>query len=214
MASIYAFQLSNGSFKVGQTLKDDPCDRLEKAFSTGSVLYRFFFVDPDRRHAIENLIHKELASFRDRKADGSEIFVPESKDTIDRLFDAWQDGEQQKIVLSSEDKSLLEEYAQVDSSDLAPPIPLDDTLAAWLELWRHHKSIATKHKKMYEIWEEQIKLRIRKSAGVEGEIDWKSSIRSSLDQGLVKEKYPDIFEECKKTSVVRRFTEVTGARKK
>lgn len=214
MARIYAFQLATGSYKVGHTKHDNPYDRAEKTFSPGLELYRSFAVDPFHARAIEGIIHAQLGLFRDWNADGKEIFNAQCLDELNASFDFWEQPENQMILLSESEKTLLECFKRLEPNQLTPAIAPTSEILQYLENWSFHKVLADKHQKQADLWYNRIAVFIGDAWGIAGELEWKPSKRSGIDLEKLRAKYPEVAADCAVETWQRSLRRLLGYEKK
>ncbi len=191
MPSVYIFQHgSNDLFKIGRTRGD--VEKRRKALSTGNpVELRIFdVIETQHDNVVEKYLHQRLVLSHSKESDATEFFSI-SADKLKQCLQETRDFMTEYIPLL-EQTEQLKETAPVENFKEA-----DDNIKKIYSELLEIKQKINMLKFEEEVLENRIKQFIGNKSGIEGIASWSIRTASRLDQNSLKEKYPEIFEDCK-----------------
>ena len=191
MPSVYIFQHGTKDlFKIGRTRRD--VEKRRKALSTGNPveLKIFDVIETMHDNVVEKYLHQRLVLNHSKDSDATEFFAI-SADKLKQCLQETRDFMTDYLPLL-EQTEQLKEIAPEETFKEAD----DNIKKIYSELLEIRQKI-NMLKFEEEVLENRIKLFIGNKSGIEGIASWSIRTASRLDQNSLKEKYPEIFEDCK-----------------
>lgn len=199
MASVYVFQHGDEDlFKIGRTRGD--VEKRRKDLSTGNPveLKIFDVIETEKDNVVEKYLHKKLYAFHSKASDATEFFAVSTAILQECIQETREFMDEYLPLLDA-----AEELKKIEPDDSIKK-PDEHVLQVYEELCRVRERMSIL-KFEEEILENKIKSYIGGSNGIEGVATWvlRSSLR--LDQAILKEKFPEAYDQCQIESKTRFF---------
>lgn len=194
---VYVYQVGDQDcYKVGFTRKS--ASTRKKSLSTGSPekLTEVRSIPTEDPTQLEKYIHTTLDH---KRAPNGEFFYCDLSE-IDKAIEVG-------LKFVNDDLKKIQEaevYKGVMPTEIITE-PSNEIFDVYSEL-KKAKQEQFFIEKRVEALEAIIKCAIGDNLGIEGIATWKASERKGLDSKMVEANYPEVYNECLKVSVSRRFT--------
>ena len=204
MGYVYAGQGENNQqFKIGRT-SDEPKKRRAQHRTSNPQFTYYRTYKTTNPCAAENFLKKRFAEMRVPNTKEWFIIGPEEVDDGFLALDIY-----------------MQTHLSVDQEEVVESLKSHQSNGIFLKPDYDHHTIYQQCRKLkiqldrleldYQHWTDQIKLNIGCNDGIEGLFKWISHTHHGIDQNLLKSKYPEIWEECRKESFRRNFFLIDSA---
>ena len=197
MGFVYVLKTGQNQFKIGRTKN---VEKRIKELSTGNpnTIIEIDRIETEHDTVVEKFLQNKFYENRCKTGDSTEHYELSLEELKQGLQEARKFLEG---YIPAKEKA--EEYSKLESNGIMKAAS-DEVRNLCGDLY----SIKGKMENLKfeeEALKNQIKCFIENSSGIDGLATWKSECSTTLDIGLVKEKYPEIFTACSKETQKRSF---------